>query len=429
MNIYFYTLGCKVNQYESRSIGEQMTAAGHTVVPTSDGADVVVVNSCTVTSESDRKTRQAVRRFRRSLPDAVIILAGCMPQAFPDEAKELDSADIVTGNLSPARIPILLEQFLKNGQRIVEIAPHTRKETYSTPPIADFGERTRAFMKIEDGCDRYCTYCIIPKARGSVRSKPIGEIEEEARRLAEKGFSEIVLVGINLTSYGKDTGLSICDAVEAAAKPEGIRRVRLGSLEPDHISDETLDRLHKQKKFCEQFHLALQSGCDATLKRMNRHYDTAFYEDLVERIRAKFDNPSITTDIMVGFAGETEEEFAQNVDFLQKIGFARAHVFAYSRREGTVAAALKEQVPNAEKERRAAVMGQAARSCEAAFLKTQVGRVEEVLFETCQNGLLEGYTKNYTRVKAAGDRSLQGEIRQVRLTDAHEDFCVGEIIG
>ncbi len=333
MNIYFYTLGCKVNQYESQVMGELLEASGHSVVTDISAADVAVINSCTVTAESDRKTRQAVRRMRRKLPNGVIILAGCMPQAFPQDADVLSEADIITGNTSPEKIPELLDRFLKNGDRVVEILPHTEKEDYTTPSITRFEERTRAYMKIEDGCDRYCTYCTIPKARGAVRSRPLEEIEAEAEKLALNGFKEIVLVGINLTSYGKDTGLNICDAVTAASRPEGIKRVRLGSLEPDHISNETLEKLSKEEKFCPQFHLALQSGSDATLKRMNRRYDTAFYRDLVKRIREKFENCSVTTDIMVGFAGETEEEFGQSVAFLKEIGFARSHVFAYSRRE------------------------------------------------------------------------------------------------
>ena len=423
MNVAFYTLGCKVNQYESQTIGEMLAKSGHTLVADPSVADCVVINSCTVTAESDRKTRQAVRRFRRKLPNGVIILAGCMPQAFPESADELPEADIITGNTSPERIPLLLESFIKNGERIVEIAPHGKKEKYTTPAVSSFSERTRAFMKIEDGCDRYCTYCIIPKARGEIRSRPLEEITAEANSLAEKGFSEIVLVGINLTSYGKDTGLTICDAVSAVAKAEGIKRIRLGSLEPDHISDETLEALAAEPKFCPQFHLALQSGCDRTLKRMNRHYDTAFYRDLVERIRKRFENASITTDIMVGFAGETEEEFAENVAFLREIGFARAHVFAYSRRQGTVAAALPTQVTAAEKERRAAIMGDAAKECEAAFVKTQVGKRAEVLFETAKDGFAEGYTENYTRVRLKTDENLSGKLLTVDLVRAEEDWC------
>ncbi len=426
MNIAFYTLGCKVNQYESQAIGECLTDAGHNIISDPKGAEAVIINSCTVTAESDRKTRQAVRRFRRLLPDGVIILAGCMPQAFPEQAEALSEADIITGNVTPEKIPQFLDKFLKTGEKIIEIAPHGRCEKYTTPTVTDFSERTRAFMKIEDGCDRFCTYCIIPKARGEVRSKPTNQIEAEAQRLADSGFCEIVLVGINLTSYGKDCGLTVCDAVSAAAKPEGIKRVRLGSLEPDHISDETLERLAAEPKFCPQFHLALQSGCDRTLKRMNRRYDTAFYRDLVARIRNKFENSAMTTDIMVGFAGESEEEFCESLAFYKEIGFARGHVFAYSRREGTVASALPQQVDPKDKERRAAVMAKAAAECEEKFLKTQVGKRVEVLFETYKDGILDGYTENYTRVKMSSGKDLSGQLVTVTLTEALENFCIGK---
>ncbi len=416
MNIAFYTLGCKVNQYESQAIGECLIRAGHNIVSDPSAADCVIINSCTVTAESDRKTRKAVRRFRRLLAGGIIVLAGCMPQAFPERAKELREADVITGNTAPEKIPELIEQFRKNGERIVEIGAHTKCEKYKTPSVSSFLERTRAFMKVEDGCDRYCTYCIIPRARGEVRSKPLAEITAEAQSLADKGFLEIVLVGINLTSYGKDSGLTICDAVTAAAKPEGIKRVRLGSLEPDHISDETLKKLAAEPKFCPQFHLALQSGSDSTLKRMNRRYDTAFYRNLVNRIRDKFENASLTTDIMVGFAGESEGEFAESVAFYREIGFARGHVFAYSRRDGTIAAALKNQVRPEDKEKRAALMGRVAAECEEEFIKTQIGKKASVLFETYKNGVNEGYTENYTRVVLKGE-NLSGKIVTLILTE------------
>ena len=416
MKIAFYTLGCKVNQYESQAMGEVLERRGHSLISDYSAADVVIINSCTVTAESDRKTRQAVRRMRRLIPDGIIILCGCMPQAFPERAEELLAADIIVGNTNPEGIAEKLDEFLQRGERIVDIKPHTKREKYNTPTVTRFEERTRAFMKIEDGCDRYCTYCIIPKARGEIRSKTPTEIEDEAKRLSENGFCEIVLVGINLTSYGKDIGLSICDAVSAAAKPEGIKRVRLGSLEPDHISDETLDALYNEPKFCPQFHLALQSGSDRTLKRMNRHYDTEFYRGLVEKIRSRFENASITTDIMVGFAGETEEEFSESVAFLREIGFARSHVFAYSRRKGTVADGLKNQVEPDEKARRAAIMAEAAKECEERFIKSQIGRTAKVLFETYKNGTNEGYTENYTRVQISGE-DLSGKIVETELNE------------
>ena len=428
MNIYFYTLGCKVNQYETQSLREEFEKAGHKAVGEGAPFDAVVINSCTVTAESDRKTRQALRRFRRENPNAVIILTGCMVQAFSEISKELSSADIITGNTDVKNTVALTEKFLQDGQKIFEVLPHTKKEKFNTPDISDFAERTRAYMKIQDGCERYCTYCIIPSARGIVRSKPVEDIKREAKALADKGFIEAVLVGINLTSYGQGEDMNLCDAVDAVCSVDGIKRVRLGSLEPDHISDEMLLRLKAQEKFCPQFHLSLQSGCDRTLKRMNRHYDTAFYFDLVSRIRKMFPDAAITTDIMVGFAGETEEEFNESLEFLKKIAFAKTHVFAYSRRFGTVAYNLPNQVTNAEKSRRSKLMIEAAAKCEQEFLANLVGQTVSVLFETNKNGICEGYTKNYSRVTVESDTPLDGKIKNVKITSAEKDYCKGILI-
>lgn len=427
MKVTFYTLGCKVNQYETEAMREAFAAAGHTPVPNSAPFDAAVINSCTVTAESDRKTRQILHKVRRENPEAIIILTGCMVQAFSEEAKAITDADIVCGNTDVKKTVEYAERFLKDGERIFEVSEHKKTERFNTPVLSSFAERTRAYMKIEDGCDRYCTYCIIPTARGSVRSKPLAEIAAEAETLSRAGFSEIVLVGINLTSYGKDEDIDICDAVEAAAKPDGIKRVRLGSLEPDHISDNVLERLKAQKKFCPQFHLSLQSGCDETLKRMNRHYDTAFYRDLVSRIRAVFKDASVTTDVMVGFAGETEEEFSKSLAFVKEIGFAKAHVFAYSRRRGTVAYGLPAQITRAEKAERSRRMIETALACEEEFLKGLVGKTEYVLFETAEKGFAEGYTPNYSRVRVKSDEPHTGEILPVKIISAEKECCMGEI--
>lgn len=426
MKYSFYTLGCKVNQYESGAMQLAVTEAGHQVVPTDGEPDVVVVNSCTVTAESDRKTRQIVRRFRRMLPHAIIVLTGCLPQAFPDDAEMLDAADVLLGNGSNNRLVENVDKFSRTGERVVDIEKHERGEKFTTPVIEKFPERTRAYVKIQDGCERFCTYCIIPYARGFVRSKSPDDIRSEVEQLSANGHKEIVLVGINLSTYGKDCGLNLCDAVDAACQVESIDRVRLGSLEPDLFTDEMLERLKAQPKFCPQFHLALQSGCDATLKRMNRHYDTAFYYDLVERIRNRFDNCSITTDIMVGFAGETDDEFRQSVDFVKKVGFARSHVFAYSRRAGTPADKMPDQVTKSVKEQRSHEMIKTAAECEESFLRSQIGMTVPVLFESFENGVNRGYTPNYTHVSAAGPQK-HGQIVNVTLTDVCGDGCIGKI--
>lgn len=428
MNIAFYTLGCKVNQYETEVMREAFESKGHTVVSDGMPFDVIIINSCTVTAESDRKTRQAVHRFKRQNPNAVVVLTGCMAQAFSEDAKALTDADVVIGNTDVSKIYEKVCEY--NNNRIFEVLPHPRDERFNTPSIESFAERTRAYMKIQDGCDRFCTYCIIPTARGWLRSKPLDEITKEAEKLANNGFIEAVLVGINLTSYGKETGgeINICDAVEAVAKVDGIKRIRLGSLEPDHITDETLTRLSKIDKFCPQFHLSLQSGCDATLRRMNRHYDTAFYRDLVQRIRKAFPDSAITTDIMVGFAGETEEEFEASVNFAKEIGFAKAHVFAYSRRAGTMAYNMPNQVTKAEKSKRSHLMIKATAETEAEFIKSHLGKTVEVLFETMENDYAVGYTKNYLYVKVKSNTAHTGELLNVKITDCEKEFAIGEII-
>lgn len=423
MKIAFYTLGCKVNQYETQVIREAFESKGYQTVPTSAPFDVLVINSCTVTAESDRKTRQALHRFRKNNPNAVIVLTGCMVQAFSERTKALDGADIILGNTDVLKTVSSVEKFLNDGEPIFEVGEHKRTERFNTPSITEFAERTRAYMKIEDGCDRFCTYCIIPTARGWVRSKPIAEIKAEAEELAKNGFVEVVFVGINLTSYGKGEDMNICDAVDAVCTVDGIKRVRLGSLEPDHITDEMLARFKAQPKFCPQFHLSLQSGCDKTLSRMNRHYDTAFYRDLVERIRKIFPDAAITTDIMVGFAGESEQEFEESLDFAREIGFAKAHIFAYSRREGTVAYGLPNQVSNAQKSERSRRMIDATKSTEEAFLDARIGSVVDVLFET----ETEGYTKNYCRVKLQSGQAKARNIIGVKVISRENDLLFAKL--
>lgn len=427
MNYAFYTLGCKVNQYETNSMEALVKSKGHFVVPADCNADVIVINSCTVTAESDRKTRQIVRRLKSKSPHAVCVLTGCMPQALPEKALKVSDADIIMGNRNLACLCEFVDEFLKSGQRVIKIAEHESDEKFNTPTISQFNERTRAYLKIQDGCQRHCTYCIIPKARGRVRSKSIEEIKSEVSLLAKNGHKEIVLVGINLSAFGSDTGFNLCDAVDAVCEIDGVERVRLGSLEPDLFTDSMLLRLKSQVKLCPQFHLSLQSGCDETLKRMNRHYDSAFYEDLVERIRATFDNAAITTDIMVGFAGETEEEFLKSLNFVKKIKFAKSHIFAYSQREGTFADKMPNQVQKSEKERRSKLMIDAAKQSEAEFLKSQTGKTVNVLFEQQKGEYCYGYSENYTLIKVKAN-DIVHKILKVKITQAEDECCIGEII-
>ncbi len=425
MTVSFYTLGCKVNQYESEALGEIFETKGFTVVPSTETADIVIVNSCTVTAESNRKTRQAVRKLRRNSPNALIVLTGCMAQAFPEESSEISEVDLVIGNSHYDILPDVCINALNSRCERVLVTEHLK--TYTDIGVSKMAEHTRAFIKIEDGCNRFCSYCIIPYARGRVRSRSLDSIKKEAEALSNQGYKEIVLVGINLSAFGSDTGFELCDAVEAVSAVEGIKRVRLGSLECDQISDNALDKLASNEKFCPQFHLSLQSGCDKTLKEMNRKYDTFFYRDLVARIRQKFQNPSITTDIMVGFAGESDEDFDASAKFLEEIGFARSHVFVYSMREGTVAAKRLDQVDPIVKQERSRKMQHIADLCEQRFLQGQIGTVVNVLLETETDGVWEGYTENYTRVKVSAPSHQENDIIKVKLTETHDDYCVGEI--
>lgn len=426
MKIAFYTLGCKVNQYESQAMAEKAEANGFTVVTSDEAADIYVVNSCTVTAESDRKTRQTVRKFKRNHPESIVVLTGCMPQAFPDDAERLEQADIVLGNKNNSQLFELLNRFFSCGQRIIEINEHQTGDKFAGSCISGFDGRTRAVVKIEDGCNRFCSYCIIPYSRGRVRSKPLDELAEELKRLREAEFSEIVLVGINLSAYGSDIGLNICDAVELAEKI-GFERIRLGSLEPDHITDDVIKRLAECKSFCPQFHISLQSGCNNTLKAMNRHYTAEEYFELCQKLRSSFAGAAITTDIMVGFPTESDEDFEENVSFAQRVGFEKVHVFPYSPREGTRAAKMP-QITKSVKERRSHIMIEKTEEIRQRYLHSQIGKTVEVLLETRRaDGCTEGYTKNYTPVKVKGELPC-GTISSVKITAVENDFCIGEKI-
>lgn len=422
------TLGCKVNQYESEVMAELLDQAGYVKAESYQDSDINIVNSCTVTATGDAKNRKLIRRIRRENPDSIIILCGCMPQAFSDDVSIFEGCDIVMGNTARRDIIPLIEEFLMEHRQIIRIGEHQRKEAFEPMRINAFNERTRACIKIEDGCNRFCTYCIIPYARGRVRSKVLDEIRKEAKSLAENGFKEIVLVGINLSAYGQEWDLNVYDAVKVVCRTDGIERVRLGSIEPERMTADILSALSKEPKFCPHFHLSLQAGCDATLKRMHRHYDTAEYARIVADIRRLFDNPSITTDVMVGFVGESEEDFNASVSFTDEIGFAKTHVFPYSRRKGTAADKMDGHIDEHIKHERADIMIAHTLEQQRRFMQSQVGLTEPVLFETrSKDGMMEGYTKNYTKVRVKEDRIISGEIYDVKLTEAYDDYCVGEI--
>ncbi len=427
MKVKFYTLGCKVNQYESQAMSESLAKRGYETV-SGDSADIFIINSCTVTAAADRKTRQAVRKFKRNNPDSVVILTGCMPQAYPEKSKELAEADIIIGNRNNTDICDVIEKYQKYGSKVYEIRKHKTGDKFGGTTITKFEERTRAYIKIQDGCNRFCSYCIIPTSRGRVRSKDIDELKRELKDLAENGYNEVVLVGINLSSYGSDIGRTFPEAVRAAEETEGILRIRLGSLEPDHLTDDVIRELAKCSKLCPQFHISLQSGCDNTLKAMNRHYTAEEYRQICAKLRESFENCTITTDVMVGFAGETEKDFQESLDFVKEIAFEKVHVFPYSIRKGTRAEKMSGHLDKKTKEHRSRIMIEETEKIRKAFFEKQIGKKYSVLFETATpDGYICGHTANYIPVKAKISEEMCGKIVDVILTEVDtEDFCIGE---
>ncbi len=432
MNIYFITFGCKVNLCETENMKRLFSERGYTISKAEETADIFVINSCTVTETGDKKLKKEIRRLRRTYPGSVIALTGCFPQAFAEEAAALHEADIVVGTKNRNALPDIVSEYLSDGRRTVKVLPYTSNEPFETLLCGNFENNTRAFVKIQDGCGMFCTYCIIPYSRGGFRSKPINDIISEVYTLASSGYKEIVLTGINLSFYGVDIGLRLADAVEAVCKIDGIKRVRLGSIEPEMLTKDDIRRLAGLEKLCPQFHLSLQSGCDKTLKAMNRRYLSADYKKLVTLLRDNFADCAITTDIMVGFPDETEADFETSLKFAEEIGFAKAHIFPYSRRKGTPAADMPNQIPEEVKRQRAALMDEAMGKQREKFLQSQLGKVFPVLFEREKSdGLHHGYTPNYTQVKILkkfSNNSLRNRIFYVKIVGLGKDCCIGEIL-
>ena len=429
MKISFFTLGCKVNQYETETLKNLFFENGWTIVNNSDFADVYVINSCTVTSIGDKKARQSIHKFKLINPNSIIVVTGCFPQAFPDKMKALKNVDIITGTSNRSNLPNIINEFLNDRKKIINIPIHKKEEQFENLTIKNFSGRTRAFVKIQDGCNRYCSYCIIPKARGFIRSKPLDVLQKELNVLAQNGYQEIVLVGINLSSYGADLeNVNILDAVKTASNIDLIKRIRLGSLEPDLLTKNDILELSKEKKFCPQFHLALQSGSNSVLKRMGRRYNTSLYKELTSYIFETFDNPAITTDIMVGFPGETEDEFNESLKFIEDINFSRVHIFPYSIREGTKAAKMPNQITKQEKQIRVQKMKSVAQKSNQEFIKNQINKIHEVLYETKEGNIFTGYTKNYISVRTKSNSNLCGQIKYVRIKSCEDTICIGEPI-
>ena len=427
MRVAIYTLGCKVNQYETQAMEQELTRRGHTLVPFEDTADAYIINTCSVTAVSDKKSRQMIRRAKGRNPGAVVAACGCYVQTHTDEAESL-GIDLVGGTGERMKFLDLLEQAAADRRARVLVDEALRRRDFEVLPAGGQARRTRAMLKVEDGCVNFCTYCIIPYARGPVRSLPLAQAVAQTRRLREEGYREIVFTGIEISSWGHDfkDGSSLIDLLEAVSAAAGDMRLRLGSLEPRTITEDFCRRAARLPNLCEQFHLSLQSGCDETLRRMNRRYDTARFAESVQLLRAYFDRPAITTDLITGFPGETEEEFAQSLDFIRACDFARMHIFPYSIRPGTKAAAM-EQLPRAVKEERAARAAAVAEQMRQSYLAGCVGCTYPVLFEQPKDGRYAGHAPNYTDVEVDGE-NLHNEVRAVEITGVEGDILIGRIV-
>ncbi len=422
MKVAFYTLGCKVNQYDTQVMRDIMEAAGHQTVSFDEDADIYIVNTCTVTQVSDKKSRQMVSRAKRNHPNSILVICGCFAQVAPTAAGALDGVDIVLGTSNRTEILTYIDQFRKDGNQIVAV---DNCGALDKEEIQSFGEKNRAVLKIEDGCENYCSYCLIPYARGKIRSKPLETIRKETAALICAGFREIVITGIHLGSYGKDQGSPCLElAIQEVASAKEIERIRLGSLEPRIITPEFIAAIRPIKALCPHFHLSLQSGCDKTLKAMNRHYSTAKYANAVQLLREAFPDCSITTDIIVGFPGESERDFEESLAFADRIKFAKIHIFPYSKREGTRAARMDGQLTRKIKAERVNRMEQIEEKTRLAFWSNMIGTVQSVLPEEKKEGYLHGFTANYCPVR--WHDSFKNEPVPVRIIDFDSNGLIGE---
>ncbi len=425
----FYTLGCKVNQYETEAMTELFSDAGYEICDFNDHADVYVINTCSVTNMGDRKSRQIIRRAKKNNPNAVIAVTGCYAQTAPDEVLGLDGVNIVIGNKDRKNIVSLVEE-ITSESHINHVSDIMTNHEFEELHIKKYDNRTRAFIKIQEGCSQFCSYCIIPYARGPVRSRNSDEIIKEIEKLSKNGFKEFILVGIHVASYGKDLeDTSLEKLINQVDKIDGVERIRLSSIEPMTLNKEFVDSIKNAKKLCPHFHISLQSGCDETLKRMNRKYTTSEYKEIVDGLRKAFDDVAITTDIMVGFPGETEEEFEKTIQFIREINFSDAHVFQYSPRRGTPAARRTDQISPEIKEKRSKIVIQETRKTRDAYLKSFLGKTMKVLFEQpSSDGLYEGKTANYITVHVPYSENLNDQFRSVFLDSLKDGIITGHIV-
>jgi len=429
--VAFYTLGCKVNQYETEAMAELFQKKGYTIIGSEEKADVYVINTCTITSLSDRKSRQFIRRSKKRNKDAIIAAVGCYAQISPNEVLEIDEVDLVIGTANKVKIVDLCEEAMDNKKKINAVEGIMEIKEFEEIPIEEVKGKTRAFIKIQEGCNQFCSYCIIPYARGPIRSRKPENIINEVKKLSQNGFKEIVLTGIHVASYGKDLGdISLIDIIKMCNMVEGIERIRLSSIEPTIVTKPFLEELIKLEKVCDHFHLSLQSGSDTVLKRMNRKYTTDQYKEIVKLIRNYMPNAGITTDIIVGFPGESNDEFNETLYFVNKIRFSKIHVFKYSKRSGTPAAKFKGQVQEDIKHERSKTLIQLGDRIAEKFHEKMIGTTQDILFEDISDkeGYIEGYTTNYIRVMAKGSSDLEGKILSVNIIGNEKEKLIGEII-
>ena len=427
MKFAFYTLGCKTNQYETQAMEQLLTRQGHTICHWEEACDGYVVNTCSVTAVADKKNRAIIRRCRREHPDEVIAVCGCYSQHDADAVRAL-GVDVIGGSAKRQEFVEMLLTAAEEKNRQESVDEALRRREFEVLPAGGLEERTRAMLKVQDGCVNFCSYCIIPYTRGPIRSAPVDLAVQQAVELAERGYREIVITGIEIASWGADLpGKPALEVLlEAVCTAVPHVRVRLGSLEPRIITEEFCRALVRLQNICPQFHLSMQSGCDTVLSRMKRKYDTARYYESVALLQTYFPGCAVTTDMIVAFPGETEEEFAQSLAFIQKCGFADMHIFPYSRRPGTPADKMPGQHDNATKEARSKAAIAVAEQMSAAFRKDMIGSVQSVLFEEEEKGYFTGHTGNYMKVYAKGE-NLHNEVKNVRLTGLYQDGLVGEI--
>ena len=423
--VAFITLGCKVNQYETNAMSQKLIEEGYKIVEHTQKADIYIINTCTVTNMSDRKSRQMIRRAKEINPEAIIIAVGCYVQVAKKEIEKIKEIDLALGNEEKVDIVKYCNEIIQKNKK-EEIADVMQSRKFAEFGETSYTEKTRAVIKVQDGCDRFCSYCIIPYARGRVRSREPEHIIKEIKQIANEGIKEVVITGIHIASYGKDfkKDYKLINLLEEINKIDGIERIRLGSIEPLLITEEFVQRLVKLEKICEQFHLSLQSGCDETLKRMNRRYTTQQFEEIVKRLRKAYDNVNLTTDIIVGFPGETEEEFAKTYKFLKKIKFYKMHIFKYSPRKGTRAEQMPQQIEPQLKEERSKKLIELSDKNEKEYNSEYVGKRVEVLWEEQKNEIYKGHTKNYVLVemKAKPSENKENVIESVQISQAYEHY-------